>query len=285
MKRLRLRIMLMVGWLIIFLGSQLVFNPIGMHSIIYTFIGASVILILLVPGLSRYPVWLVGFVSGFAFIALKAVTGELFDGTLAVYTITEVSFVLVTVILSHWVNQAVHEFEAAIAKISIGNNEKISEHVYKGLEILYREVRRARNHQRPLTLLTIGVDEKLVQPALNKVMLEAQSALKKQLVLSSISKILCEKLEDCDIVVQEHDRFLVALPETTPDDLPFLVNRIQKQVTDQVGIDLQVGVASLPVDGFTLEGLIEKSAHNMNVNHAERIYLETETTKINLSSN
>ena len=53
-------------------------------------------------------------------------------------------------------------------------------------------------------------------------------------------------------------------PEATPGDIPCLITRLREQVYETVGVDLTIGVASLPEDGYTLEGLMEKATQNMN---------------------
>lgn len=279
MKRLRFRILLLFSWLLLVFGSQLILSPLGMHPIIYVYIGIAVVLILAISGLHHSHVSVVSVGSGVIYLGLKAIIGELVDGSQAVYTITEVSFVVVSTILAHWVSQAVREFESTVAIFTFGNNLNYTD-FNRGHEILYREVRRARNYQRPLGLLTIQVDDKSLLPALNKILQEAQSTLTKQLVLSRVSKLLCEKLADSDVVIQDQGRFIVALPETTPDNLPFLINRIEKQVFDQVGIRIKVGAASLPLDGFTLEGLIQKATENTNNEHSETVSIDTQAQKI-----
>jgi hypothetical protein len=53
------------------------------------------------------------------------------------------------------------------------------------------------------------------------------------------------------------------LPETSPEHLPGLVERIRQQVTDETGVELKIGTASFPGDGFTLEGLIDTATRKM----------------------
>ena len=143
-----------------------------------------------------------------------------------------------------------------LQSITISHREKVTETTTEGQGILYREVRRARNHQRPLAVMAIAVDENSIKGAVDQIVKEAQQSIIKQFTLANVSKTLCEKLEDCDIVVQTNDHFLVVLPETKPDDLPGLIDRLRKQVAEQVGVELKIGTASLPQDGFTFEGLL-----------------------------
>ena len=66
-------------------------------------------------------------------------------------------------------------------------------------------------------------------------------------------------LEDCDVIVQCNNHFLVLLPETTSDNVPRLIERLRRKVQTDVGVDINVGMATLPEDGLTYEGLIDKA--------------------------
>ena len=94
--------------------------------------------------------------------------------------------------------------------------------------------------------------------------------------MASVSKSLCNKLEDCDIVVQTNNHFLVVLPETTPDALPGLIERLSKQVTDEVGVTIKVGTASLPQDSFTFEGLLNKATLEMQETLDPNLFIDSE---------
>ena len=167
---------------------------------------------------------------------------------------------------------AIFDFENAVADITLSHREKVIETTTEGQGILYREVRRARNHQRPLAVMAISIDENSIKDALDRIVKEAQDSIIRQFTLANVSKTLCEKLEDCDIVVQTNNHFLVLLPETKPDDLPGLIDRLRKQVVDQVGVELKIGTASLPQDGFTFEGLLDKATLEMEASIKSRLF-------------
>jgi hypothetical protein len=111
--------------------------------------------------------------------------------------------------------------------------------------------------------MSIAVEEKSIKVALDRMVQEAQLTMMNQYALSGVSKLLCDKLEDCDTIVQSNNNFLVVLPETLPEDLPGLIERLRQQVYEQVGVNLKIGTASLPQDSFTLEGLVDKAIHDM----------------------
>lgn len=262
MNGIRIRVTLLITWLIVFYGITFLLQPLGMHQLTFLVVCASTALLLIMPISLRIPLWVFVSIASLVIILLKIFVGELTSGIQQALTLIEIATTVLSISIAYWVNQAIYEFEAAVHEITIGQNDKLTQSPSAGQGSLYREVRRARNHQRPLTILAIGVDSNSIQTAVNKMLLEAQSSLMKQVVLSRISNILCEKLEDCDVVVHDHNQFLVALPETRPEDIPFVTRRLHEEIANRFGIELHIGAASLPQDGYTLEGLIDQATNN-----------------------
>jgi hypothetical protein len=276
MKRIRVRMIMLAGWLALFFSMERLLEPINISRVAYSFVLALVFTTLVASRFARAPLWLILAVPIPIFIVLKAWTGGFAGGLAVPLTVTEISAIAVTTFLAHWVSQAISEFESAVAHITIGRRDKVPEPASLGQGSIYREVRRARNHQRPLTLMAVAVEEKSIKVALDRMVQEAQLAMIKQYILSGVSKTLCDKLEDCDIVVQSDGNYLVALPETTPDDMPGLIDRLRQQVFDQVGVELRIGTASLPQDSFTFEGLLDKATKEMEEGMGSQPFLELE---------
>ncbi len=276
MKRLRIRVVLLACWLIIFYLMTNYWESLNVSPITHLFMLVLVIAVLASPEVKPAYRWWVLVGSTAAFVLIKALLVPPLLGTYLPITAIETSTVILTTLLLLWVRSAIHEFERAVAHVTLDQQKKISETAVEGQSVLYREVRRARNHQRPLSILAISIDDKSIQGAVERMVKEAQLNVIRQFTLASVSKSLCEKLEDCDTVVQSNDHFLVLLPETKPDDLPALVERLRKQVIDEVGVTLNVGSASLPQDGFTLEGLLDKANLEMQEIAESKVLIETE---------
>lgn len=274
MKRIRIRVVLLACWLVVFFGGVQWLGPTGISQFTYAFGLAMVLLGLAAPRLVRVPLWFSLSAPVAVFLLFKALVGAPLLGIALPVVITEVCAILLTTFLAFWVSGAITEFESAIAHITIGRRDKVIEPASAGQGSLYREVRRARNHQRPLSLLAIAIEEKSIAGALDRMVQEAQLSLMKQYMLSGVSKRLCDKLEDCDIVVQNSDHFLVLLPETRPEDLPRLVERLRQDIAEQVGVELRIGAASLPQDGFTYEGLLKQAIEEMKADLPSELAIE-----------
>jgi GGDEF domain-containing protein len=253
----------MACWLVVFYGAERLLEPIHFNRVVDIFMLGMLIITLVVPRLARIPLEVLLSAPIPIFLGIKIWMGTLTGSTAILLTVSEVGSIALTTFLAYWVGRAIKEFESAVASITIGRGDRITEPSSLGSGSLYREVRRARNHQHPLVLMSIAVEEKSIKVALDRMVQEAQLTMMNQYALSGVSKLLCDKLEDCDTIVQSNNNFLVVLPETLPEDMPGLIERLRQQVYEQVGVNLKIGTASLPQDSFTLEGLVDKAIHDM----------------------
>jgi GGDEF domain-containing protein len=263
MKQIRFRVVVLVCWLILFYSFGRLIDPLDITAVASTMMLIVAVLTLIAPGLARGPVGAVLAIAILLFLILEAAAGVGVLGMDTLSTIAEVCAIVITVLLSRWVSLAVSEFESAIAHITIGRKGQAPEPPVPGSGSIYREIRRARNYERPLALMAIAVEEKSVQVVLDRMVQEAQLTMMKQYALSGVSRVLCEELEDCNVVVQSNGHFLIGLPEVTPEQLPALMERLRQLVSEQVGVSLRIGAASLPQDGLTFEGLQDKAIKDM----------------------
>jgi GGDEF domain-containing protein len=262
MKRMRFLVSALIIWLFLFYNIERLSRPINISSIAYTLVPIIAALTIIVSPLRRVPLWLNLVVPIPVFLVLKAWLGHRLWGTALPLTVTEICAIALTTILARWVSNGLGEFESAIAHITIGQIGKLPESFSTDREI-YREVRRARHHQRPLALLAIGVEEESIQIALDRMVQEVQRAMMKQYVLSGVAKTLCNEMEDYNVIAQHNNHFLALLPEVTPEKLAGLIGRLRKTVSEQVGVNLQIGTASFPEDAVTFESLVEKAVEEM----------------------
>lgn len=265
MRQIRFRAAILAGWLILFYSIERVIDPVGITGVAYATSFVVALVTLLAPRRIREPQWVIAAILVLIFLVAKAWTGAGVLGTATLLTITEAGAIVVTFLLARWVSSAISEFEDVIARITVG---PVAEQSLAGQGLIYREVRRARNYERPMALMAVAVEKKSAQVALDRMVQEAQLTMMKQYALSGVSKVLCEELEDSNVVVRSNDHFLIGLPEVTPEQLPGLVERLRQLVSEQVGVSLRIGAASLPQDGLTFEGLQDKALKDMEADLA-----------------
>ena len=217
MKRMRFLVALLVIWLFLFYNIERLSKPIDIAGVAYSFVPVVAVLTIAIPRLRRVPLGVLLSVPMPIFLTLKAWLGFPVWGLAMPLTVTELCVIAVTIILARWVSNGMGEFESAIAHITIGQVDTLSESFSTGQAEMYREIRRARHHQRPLALMAVGVDEKLMRVALDRMVQEVQQAMMKRYLLSDIARTLCHKLEDYNVIARTNDHFLVLLPEVTSE--------------------------------------------------------------------
>jgi GGDEF domain-containing protein len=266
MKRMRFLVAILIIWLFLFYNVERLSKPVDITDVAYTFVPLVAALTICVPRLRKVPLWVILVVPVLVFVVLKAWLKSRVWGTALPLTVMEICAIAVTIILARWVSNGVSEFENAIAHITIGQIDKLVEPFSTGQAEMYREIRRARHHQRPLVLMAVGIEEKSIQVALDRMVQEVQRAMMKRYVLSDVARTLCHGLEDYNVIARANDHFLILLPEVTSEQLPDLAGRLRQAVFEQVGVTPQIGTASFPEDAVTFESLVEKAVGEMNGN-------------------
>ena len=264
MKRMRLLVAILIVWLFLFYNIERLSRPINITKVAYISLPLVALSIILVSRLRKVPLWVILVVPVPLFLALKMWVGFPVWGLALPLTVTEICIIEVTAILTRWVSNGVAELEDVVARITIGFVERLPEPFSKGQAQMYREMSRARHYQRPLALMAVGVDEKSINVALDRLVREVQQAMMKQYVLSDVARTLCDELEEYNIIARSNDHFLALLPEMTSGELADLASRLRQIAAEEVGVALQIGTASYPEDALTFESLVEKAVRNMD---------------------
>ncbi len=267
--RMRLLVTILIIWLFLFYNIERLSEPIDITRVAYTFVPLMAVLTILTPRIRKIPLWVLLVVPIPVFLAIKAWwvessgSGVSWSASLPL-TVTELCIITVTAIMARWVSNGVSEFEHAVARITIGQTDTLPESFSTGQAEMYREIRRARHHQRPLALMAIGIEKTSIQVALDRMVQEVQQAMMKRYVMSDVARRLCDKLEDYDIIAQDNDHFLILLPEVASEELSDLTNQLRQTISEQMGVTLQIGTASFPKDAVTFESLVEKAVGEMS---------------------
>jgi hypothetical protein len=263
MKKIRFRVIILILWFFSLYMFDRLLDPFALSNLAMILMIAAAIFTILLPRLSGVPRWVVIFVPIFLLFGIKFMRGELYGDMNLFLTFLEVLAITTTTLLVRWVSLPLMEFEKVITQITLGQPERATEPILSGHETIYREVRRARNHQRPLALISVGIDEKSIVVYGEENAQEIQFFMIKQLKLRGLSRILCSELEDCAIIVKENNHFLAVLPETLPEETLVVMERLRHKASVELGVEIKLGMATLPKDSYTFEGLVDKANQEM----------------------
>jgi len=255
---MRFLVAILVIWLFFFYNIERLSGPVNFTLAAYVLVPMMAVLIILIPRLHKVPLAVLLIVPVVVFLILKVLLEEHVWGATLPLTVTEACAIALTVILARWVSIKVNEFERAVGHIVVGQADNLSSSFSASQVEMYQELRRARRYHRPLALMSIGIKDESIKVALDRMVQEVQQTMMKRYVVSDVAKTLCNQLDDHDIIAHSNGNFLVLLPEATPEELDHLVDDLRDQVFRQVGVVLQIGVASFPGDAVTFDSLVEK---------------------------
>ena len=263
MKKLRLWTVLLILWLIFFFNIERIGSPVNIRSYTYIFVAVVAAITLLIPRVQRLPFLILLTAPVLVFLWFKVFMEKgswqtnLLEGYALPLTVTQVSSILLTGLLARQINYGLKEFEDVITNITFSHIGKRPVLFSNEQGPMYREVKRARRYQRPLAIVALKVDASAFQVLLPQVVEEVQQAMMKEYMLAGIARVLDETMYDFDTIALRDDSFILVLPEVIQEELPTIIQRLEKAVLEEKNVKLHVGTASFPAEAETFESLIE----------------------------
>jgi len=270
MNSLRLSIAVMFAWLLLFYNIERFYEQINLASFVYVYAACIAMVIVAVPRLRAAPVTVTLSLLFAVFFGLKWFNGyQIADASLPL-TVTEVTAIGVTFYLAWTIGRGIRQFEDSAAEVwSMHPKGLIPDFVDSQVEF-YREVRRAREFDRPLTLLTIKSHGESETLKIGQIIEEMQRNMTRRYIDSRIGQIIAARAKDCDMIAYSDDHFVLLLPEVEATRAPEIVEDLNTAVKEATGIELQIGHAAFPADEVTLSGLLGRATSQMAFDDTSR---------------
>jgi len=262
MQGLRVKLAIMFGWLLLFYNIERYHEPINLASFVYVYAAFLTIAIVAIKRLVDAPVVpAMMFVLG-QFLVIKWLRGyEVFGASLPL-TVTEAVALGITYGLALSIARSLRHFEISVADVfSMHPQGRFPAFVDSQAEF-YREVRRAREFERPLTLLTIKSDGVNDTVKVNRLLWEMQRRAVTRYLDARIGHVLAEQIKDCDMIAYSEDHYVLLLPEVDCADIEQVVDALAQAVDQETNTPLEIGIANFPNDQVTLSGLLSHAAAN-----------------------
>ncbi len=250
-------------WLVFFFNIERVIHPVDITKYTYVFVVLVAIIILLVPDSQRIPLWLLTGIPSVLLILMQIWTEDPVLGAELPVSITEVSSIVLTGLLARQMNRHLFEFEEVTSKIAINY---VGSHITDFDEeqnVMYRELKRARLYERPLSMLMIKLTPNSINLKLPSLVQAYKNSLISQMAMGSVAKVLDNHLFDTDIIAQLKDTLVVLLPELASKDIEKVSQKIRDAVKRETGIDLWIGAANYPDNAATFERLLNHTKEEL----------------------
>ena len=270
MRQLRFWLIITGVWLTFFFNiERIIFNRFDTNIIrsdTYIFVAIVALLPLLLPRLHNFSFSSILIIVTVLFLYIwyqsprwgQSVTVHYPQtNALSMLTILQVNAIILTGLLSRQISYSLNEFEYIVAKITFGHIGARPTPFAEEQSGMYREVRRAARYGRPLVMIAIKIDEESIQTPLPQMVKDVQKAMMKEFTLASIAESLDENLLSFDTIALRDNCFIITMPETSAQDIPTVVQRLESAIKEKFGIAVGIGAASFPNEAVTFEHLVE----------------------------
>jgi GGDEF domain-containing protein len=145
-----------------------------------------------------------------------------------------------------------------------------------GQQEIFREIRRARRYERPLSLLAIGAEAPLSTTAIEHLIEDLRRDAMGRVANSRVAKLLLEETGGSDVVTRRGEHFLLLLPETDAQGASLVGQRLARAAARRWGLDLHCGISSFPDKEVTFDGLILEAESQMRGEDGEPLSVASE---------
>lgn len=194
-----------------------------------------------------------------AFLLLKSSMGQPLLGQAAASTVAELSLIGASVFLARAVALCVAEFEQSVVHSMVEPPPDSYVPSQVGEPAMYREVRRARHYERPLSMLSVSVGPGQLDLSLDRLFERVQREGIQKYLESQLIHLLAEETRDSDLITQRGGSIFALLTETEESNAQLLGNRVSAIASDRLGLEIRVGVSSFPKQCLTLDRLFSEA--------------------------
>ena len=178
-------------------------------------------------------------------------------------TVTEVLAILASFWLGRRITLSLLEYEKSVVDLAALHWVTQPLSFLEMQDQFYREVRRARLHDRPLSLVAVRPETRLSPMQIDALIAETQLRLAKHYQDVRFAELLATELSDCDLIAKCDDHFVLMLAETDSKRARDVARRLEDRAQESLGVGLQTGVATFPHEEVTLAGLIKRAESDL----------------------
>ena len=162
------------------------------------------------------------------------------------------------------------ELEAIAGRVAFATESEDS--LPRFMTALEREVGRARRHEKAFLVLALGADPRSVQNARPEAGRSGLlTALAERRAHLEMHELVTQELHVYADVARGPQSVLALVPEADPEIGERIVARLRESVRDELGFEVQVGVAAFPGDAISAEDLVLVAERNRKASNLRSI--------------
>lgn len=196
------------------------------------------------------------------YVTIQITNVEPFQTSSLLKTLLDSSIITITLLLIWQIKELIATQRHTVSKLMFDKSDAKVKSFEKGQRHIYREIRRARRHERPVALMTLQPEGQL-DIQLKDILDEMADDLAARYTANQISKWLLKELLDSNVIVKQNDHYIVLLPEMNEQRAEQLSKQLTAKAREQLGITFDIGFSTFPDDSITFESLLKTAVSRM----------------------
>jgi hypothetical protein len=259
MTRLRLWVSISFLWLTLLFNIERLYEPFNIASFVYVYAAVLGVLALTVPPLMRlHRIWTV-LIATTAFVGVKALLGYPVAGRGLPLTVTEAVAIAITAMLARQIVLSIMQFEESVFEVAALHWVQRPLDFKEMQHEFYREVRRARQYDRPVSLVALKPVNADLPRRASRLINEVNKRMTRYYMEAQIADVIASRLHDCELVAKCNDEFLVMLPEADSQRAQHMADQLATELRETLGTAFRTGIAAFPHEETTFSGLLERA--------------------------
>ncbi|MBL7161761.1 MAG: hypothetical protein ISS57_04085 [Anaerolineales bacterium] len=269
MKRLRFSLIILLFIIGVFFNVERIdigadADIVNLQSFVYLLAFGVVFSTLLLPNKWRPPALLwIGF-WGVVYVALKLAiyNSRPFLGGLYTYlTITELAMLSLSILAAGRVAGDLHDVEDTVANVTLEDLSDRVKRLEQAEDVISKEFARSRRYGSPVSVMVIKVHPEDIEFNMQRSTEEILQGMLKRYASNKLVRLLDRELRRTDLVLErmKDDQIVLVLPETSPEGMDILADRIRNTIKENIGIAITAGFASFPDQALTFDDLLKQA--------------------------
>jgi hypothetical protein len=255
----RIQVAATIGWLFLLFNIERIYEPINLASFVYALAAVGGMLMLLFRPLREAALYRPIGVALAVHIIIKCLLGYAISTENLLLTFTEAMAIAVTMGLAAVIGRNTDRFTQATHDLALMHRPDALPSVEEAEPAFHREIRRARRHGRPLSLVTLRpLPESLLQ-ARPRFAVRLERELTGRYLFGLMADALLKGTKSDDLIARSADGFTLLLPETSREQAEQLAARLAGLCSVVLGIETRTIVAGFPDDELTMSGLLART--------------------------
>ena len=270
MFRYRLMIIFGIAWISLVLNLErpdviLLIGSIDLDNFVYILGTSSIIVLLLLPQLSKLPTVVVFLPFLIVYIIGKMIftNPELSRGQTSSLTFIEITGLFIGIWLFQGLAASLEQFSSALETIFAGKEKTQVLDSLEGENVIQRKIDLARRFERGLAILYVKFNG---QAPSSRRFWDQEENLRHVYMQVQLAELMQYLVDMADVRMWYHGNLVLCLEDTHPEKTERTARQIYQVLKDVLGLDTQIGIAHFPNDGLIYRDLLEKSQNNVPPN-------------------